>query len=1202
MSDSSSSDEDDGPRRYGGRKLRQTRGTKRNKALDEIRQLRKHGMKRSEQFELDDDDGLYDVVNDEEYAEIVRKRREQGDFVVDDDGTGYMDDGEEHFWDPNQSGDEGQGEAGGKRRLSGSPVEAKRRKKKKKKIKEFDLKNQKISKMFVNIANSKATTSHKESAKAKELEAKVEASLNDDSLESMLTTLVSKKKRTPAPTKSQRKKAKSSMKRRRVAPTTYQQAVPTETEGNADANEGVEIAEPMDDFEPTADNEEHPPEDEDHEPEKAEADAKAEAEEKGADKDGEEGVKAETQVAPTAKKLDAKSRLLARAKSKPIRKKAVSVTPVKLAEETSFMATPPIGDAKSNVWNHSSAYGTMTPPQNAKKTDNNAKVPTKLPMQTRTTESGETQSFFRMFWMDLYEDQYNIPGKVFLLGKVWCEDQNEYMSCCVEVCNLERVLYFLPRETNSKTGAKVELVDVHQEVKDILNKNLRKEKGRTYRMKMVKRDYAFELPDVPREPHDYLKVKYPLGAEVNGPLSQDLQGDTFSRVFGTRQSGTERMIIGRDLMGPCWLEIKSPQISQRNRSWCKFMTVLDDPKLVCKLPIGEDVPPPPKLKVLSLSLKTVVNKKSHAHEVVMISGMLRSDVSLEGETKDTASTAKLKYFTAIRAPGANRGHSALPLDFKSKVSSDSKLSTCISVQANEAALLNFFTAQLIRLDPDVIVGHNVAGFDLDVLLSRMQANKVRNWSLLGRLRRDKIPKAKSNGGGQEKHFGALTPGRLLLDTYLTARELLFGQRNYSLTELSRTQLSEQRREIDPQDVDLYYQSSDHLFTLIRCNETDAWLTLQLMFKLEAVPLTLQLTNLGGNLWQRTLSGGRAERIEYLLLHEFHRRKYILPDKRVNSKKSKDGKSQTRKKAAYAGGLVLEPKKGLYDTYILLLDFNSLYPSIIQEYNICYTTVERATPVENEDGTPVEEEVPEIPDSSKHPELAVLPSLIRTLVERRKVVKRMIKQEGNDAKKKQLDVRQKALKITANSMYGCLGFSGSRFFARPVAALVTSQGREILQNTVDTVEKKGLDVVYGDTDSIMINTNTTDLKKVKEIGQMVKKEINNLYKLLEIEQDGVFKTMLLLKKKKYAALLIKETVGPNGEKMISTEKEVKGLDLVRRDWAQLSKKTGHKVLNYILSGKPCEEVVEGIHETLENLGKTPSRHSCCTSNLGSQLSR
>ena len=106
-----------------------------------------------------------------------------------------------------------------------------------------------------------------------------------------------------------------------------------------------------------------------------------------------------------------------------------------------------------------------------------------------------------------------------------------------------------------------------------------------------------------------------------------------------------------------------------------------------------------------------------------------------------------------------------------------------------------------------------------------------------------------------------------------------------------------------------------------------------------------------------MRGQRAERIEYLLLHRFHFAKYILPERKPfeqNKGKGRQGfaeeeeeeepagkvggTSRKRAKAAYAGGLVLEPKKGLYDHFILLLDFNSLYPSIIQEYNLCFTTV------------------------------------------------------------------------------------------------------------------------------------------------------------------------------------------------------------------------------------------------------------------------
>ena len=111
------------------------------------------------------------------------------------------------------------------------------------------------------------------------------------------------------------------------------------------------------------------------------------------------------------------------------------------------------------------------------------------------------------------------------------------------------------------------------------------------------------------------------------------------------------------------------------------------------------------------------------------------------------------------------------------------------------------------------------------------------------------------------------------------------------------------------------------------------------------------------------------------------------------------------------------------------------------------------------------------------------------------------------KRETYEIRQMALKLTANSMYGCLGFSHSRFYAKPLAALVTSLGRDTLQATADVAEKElGLEVIYGDTDSIMINTRTDDLAVVKDLGLKVKKAVNKRYRLLELELDGIFKTM------------------------------------------------------------------------------------------------
>jgi DNA polymerase alpha subunit A len=200
----------------------------------------------------------------------------------------------------------------------------------------------------------------------------------------------------------------------------------------------------------------------------------------------------------------------------------------------------------------------------------------------------------------------------------------------------------------------------------------------------------------------------------------------------------------------------------------------------------------------------------------------------------------------------------------------------------------------------------------------------------------------------------------------------------------------------------------------------------------------------------------------------------------------------RRKPAYSGGLVLEPKKGFYDKFVIMLDFNSLYPSIIQEFNLCFTTVEHWRP--NEQG------IAEVPMSGLG--TGVLPRVLRHLVERRRAVKSLMKNEKDGVKLQQLEIKQKAFKLIANSMYGCLGFGSSRFCCTPIASLITAQGRDILQKTVDMVQGAlSLNVIYGDTDSMFVFTNTSELREAREMGYRIKREVNKLYKLLEIELDG-----------------------------------------------------------------------------------------------------
>lgn len=102
------------------------------------------------------------------------------------------------------------------------------------------------------------------------------------------------------------------------------------------------------------------------------------------------------------------------------------------------------------------------------------------------------------------------------------------------------------------------------------------------------------------------------------------------------------------------------------------------------------------------------------------------------------------------------------------------------------------------------------------------------------------------------------------------------------------------------------------------------------------------------------------------------------------------------------------------------------------------------------------------------EWGFLPQIIDQVVERRKKCKNMMKKAKNASDKKILDIQQKCYKLVANSIYGCLGFSVSRFYSRPLAALITKKGRDSLIAARDIAMKRGtVDVIYGDTDSIML---------------------------------------------------------------------------------------------------------------------------------------
>lgn len=220
-------------------------------------------------------------------------------------------------------------------------------------------------------------------------------------------------------------------------------------------------------------------------------------------------------------------------------------------------------------------------------------------------------------------------------------------------------------------------------------------------------------------------------------------------------------------------------------------------------------------------------------------------------------------------------------------------------------------------------------------------------------------------------------------------------------------------------------------------------------------------------------------------------------------------------------------------------------------------------------------MPEVPTDQDQ---GILPKLIATLVSRRRQVKSLMKDKNATPEELATwDIKQLALKLTANSMYGCLGYTKSRFYARPLAVLTTYKGREILRSTKELAESKSLQVIYGDTDSVMINANVDNVKDAFAVGQEFKNAVNERYRLLEIDIDNVFRRILLQAKKKYAAINLIESDGKFIEKM-----EVKGLDMKRREYCNLSKEISSRLLNEILSGDDTELSIQRIHEYLREI--------------------
>ncbi|MEN2496212.1 MAG: DNA polymerase alpha catalytic subunit, variant 2 [Marteilia pararefringens] len=785
---------------------------------------------------------------------------------------------------------------------------------------------------------------------------------------------------------------------------------------------------------------------------------------------------------------------------------------------------------------------------------------------------------------DVIDYYYEMNNTIYLFGMLLDQNKRALQKCCIRCYGFMKSVLIRPRPEFTGTNN-----DLLQEFGRLFIKSdcIQMLKHEETKKSIVFTDFSQneKILEIYYKP-SFLKV----------PILNKVNSDKILEIFGASDTTIEQFLIRTKLRLPQWIVIQNMTVSDDRTSWCNVELMMDycyESSLNIQISTDDCEIGDKKLEIrfsaITLSLIKYYNSESNTVHIIGFSLLSCQDFNPAEDYEE--SNFKYRVISISPLPDGTK----LPYDWNLYIKSKGLKNFNSENLPNERAVLGSMLAKIQSIDPDIIFGYDILDGDAKLLLSRLKSLKVPFFSKLGRLR---ISNYQSVSNRQSKYVAPhlkIFAGRLIADVLIFAKELT-NIISYSLVELFKS-LNPDNKEQNDYSPDINtaiidnitkdcFEDSSKLHEVICLAFMRNIHILKISENLLFFPLVCKLSSICGMTLSKVLQGGRAIRCEFLLLHAFYNQSIIPPEisripARNDDLKEDSNEEHTSNKAKYSGGIVLEPEIGFYPNYISVLDFNSLYPSLMMEYNICFTTLlpllHSKGLIDSNDETEwievCKNEMVQALTNSNSTKMALLPSEIKNLVDKRREIKRKISQKSvpsanNNSRDltelKHLNIEQQALKLTANSIYGCLGFKNSRFFAQKLAQMITKTGRDALLTAKAQSEKIGYNVIYGDTDSIMINIKDkhTSLEVVQSISQRICNVINGKFRILRIGVDHLYKNMLLIRKKKYAALAV-SSPEKNGNSL-SFSKEMKGLDIVRRDWSKIAKEVGNKVLDEILA--------------------------------------
>ncbi|MBY7780379.1 DNA polymerase II [Vibrio fluvialis] len=470
---------------------------------------------------------------------------------------------------------------------------------------------------------------------------------------------------------------------------------------------------------------------------------------------------------------------------------------------------------------------------------------------------------------------------------------------------------------------------------------------------------------------------------------------------------------------------------------------------------------------------------------------------------------------------------------------------------DEYALLNAMVDWFERFDPDVIIGWNVIDFDFRLLHKRAEWHKMK--LMLGR---GKQPSFFRSASQTQQGFITI-PGRVVLDGIDTLKTATYHFRSWSLESVSRELLGEGKEIHNVHDrmdeINRMYRHDKP--SLAKYNLQDCVLVNKIFTHTHLLDFAIQRSRLTGVELDRV--GGSVAAFTNLYLPQLHRAGYIAPNLH-----SEDW-------LASPGGYVMDSVPGLYDS-VLVLDFKSLYPSIIRSFLIDPMGLIEGLQIPI--GNAPDQAVPGFRGGQFHRSRHFLPQMIETLWAARDV-----------AKKNNEKAFSQAIKIIMNSFYGVLGSSGCRFFDTRLASSITMRGHEIMKQTKQLIEAQGYQVIYGDTDSTFVSLGREHSQQDADtIGRALVQHINQwwtdhlqqqyaLTSILELEYETHYRKFLMPtirgaetgSKKRYAGLIGEG----DKERMV-----FKGLESARTDWTPLAQRFQHQLYWMIFHGENPDDYI------------------------------